>query len=92
MKPAATAFSYGTTRREGTTATAVAQSVMAIEAGYAVGPRIVPAGYALGATGGHCDSTFFPPSFEKEDAIARKTSRPMIGAEQSRVTVRKGEE
>jgi len=40
----------------------------AIEAGYAVGPRIVPAGYALGATGGHCDSTFFPPSFEKEDA------------------------
>ena len=23
--------------------------------GYAVGPRIVPAGYALGATGGHCD-------------------------------------
>lgn len=40
----------------------------AIDAGYAVGPRIVPAGYALGATGGHCDSTFFPPSFEKEDA------------------------
>jgi imidazolonepropionase-like amidohydrolase len=25
----------------------------AIEAGYAVGPRIVPAGHALGATGGH---------------------------------------
>ncbi|WP_428629022.1 amidohydrolase family protein [Sphingopyxis sp.] len=40
----------------------------AIEAGYAIGPRIVPAGYALGATGGHCDSTFFPPSFEKEDS------------------------
>ena len=40
----------------------------AIEAGYAVGPRIIGAGYALGATGGHCDSTFFPPSFEKEDA------------------------
>ncbi len=37
----------------------------AIEAGYAVGPRIVPAGYALGATGGHCDSTFLPPSLEK---------------------------
>ncbi|PZQ21067.1 MAG: Xaa-Pro dipeptidase [Sphingopyxis macrogoltabida] len=40
----------------------------AIDAGYAVGPRIVPAGYALGATGGHCDSTYFPPSFEKADA------------------------
>lgn len=38
----------------------------AIEAGYAVGPRIVPAGYALGATGGHCDSTFLPPSLEKD--------------------------
>ena len=39
----------------------------AIDNGYAVGPRIVPAGYALGATGGHCDSTFLPPSLEKED-------------------------
>jgi imidazolonepropionase-like amidohydrolase len=37
----------------------------AIDDGYAVGPRIVPAGYALGATGGHCDSTFLPPSLEK---------------------------
>jgi imidazolonepropionase-like amidohydrolase len=39
----------------------------AIDAGYAIGPRIVPAGYALGATGGHCDSTFLPPSLEKKD-------------------------
>jgi imidazolonepropionase-like amidohydrolase len=38
----------------------------AIDNGYAVGPRIVPAGYALGATGGHCDSTFLPPSLEKD--------------------------
>lgn len=37
----------------------------AIEGGYAVGPRIIGAGYALGATGGHCDSTFLPPSLEK---------------------------
>ena len=37
----------------------------AIDNGYAVGPRIVPAGHALGATGGHCDSTFLPPSLEK---------------------------
>jgi imidazolonepropionase-like amidohydrolase len=39
----------------------------AIDNGYAVGPRIVPAGHALGATGGHCDSTFLPPSLEKDE-------------------------
>jgi len=33
-----------------------------IEQGIIVGPRIVPATYAIGATGGHCDSTEFPPS------------------------------
>src|SRR3546814_9861949 len=38
-----------------------------MDAGYATGPRIVPAGYALGATGGHCDSTYLPPSLEKKD-------------------------
>ena len=36
----------------------------AVEAGYIAGPRIVPATYALGATGGHCDNTEgLPPSF-----------------------------
>ncbi len=34
----------------------------AIDEGKVVGPRIVPAGFAFGATGGHCDSTYFPPS------------------------------
>jgi imidazolonepropionase-like amidohydrolase len=29
----------------------------AVDAGYIPGPRIVPAGYALGVTGGHCDGT-----------------------------------
>ena len=33
-----------------------------IEQGFVPGPRIVPATYAIGATGGHCDSTEFPPS------------------------------
>ena len=33
-----------------------------IEQGLIPGPRIVPATYAIGATGGHCDSTEFPPS------------------------------
>jgi imidazolonepropionase-like amidohydrolase len=36
----------------------------AISEGLIPGPRIVPAAYALGATGGHCDSTYFPPSVE----------------------------
>jgi imidazolonepropionase-like amidohydrolase len=33
-----------------------------ISAGLIPGPRIVPATYAIGATGGHCDTTEFPPS------------------------------
>ena len=41
----------------------------AIDNGYAVGPRIAPAGYAIGATGGHCDSTFLPPSMEKDAKV-----------------------
>ena len=39
----------------------------AIDNGYVEGPRIVPAGYALGATGGHCDETFLPPSLQKKE-------------------------
>ncbi|MBX9881700.1 MAG: amidohydrolase family protein [Sphingomonas sp.] len=36
----------------------------AIEGGYVAGPRIVPATYAIGATGGHCDGTgSLPPRF-----------------------------
>jgi len=42
----------------------------AIDAGYVVGPRIVTATYAIGSTGGHCDSTFFPPSMKQRgDAV-----------------------
>ncbi|WP_116091425.1 metal-dependent hydrolase family protein [Sphingomonas crusticola] len=33
-----------------------------IDRGYVPGPRIVPATYAIGVTGGHCDATEFPPS------------------------------
>jgi imidazolonepropionase-like amidohydrolase len=42
----------------------------AIDAGFIPGPRIVTATYAIGSTGGHCDSTFFPPSMkQKGDAV-----------------------
>ena len=38
----------------------------AIDGGWAVGPRIVPATYAIGATGGHCDENSLPPSYDKK--------------------------
>ena len=47
------------------------------------GPRIVPATYAIGATGGHCDTTEFPPSFSVPNpAVAN-------GPDEIRATVRK---
>jgi len=33
----------------------------ATDAGFVPGPRVVPSGYALGITGGHCDVTGFAP-------------------------------
>jgi imidazolonepropionase-like amidohydrolase len=42
----------------------------AIDGGWIAGPRIVPATYAIGATGGHCDDNGLPPSYDKKsDAI-----------------------
>ena len=38
----------------------------AIDGGFVPGPRIVPAAYSFGATGGHCDSTYFPPSMQEQ--------------------------
>ncbi|ESQ92196.1 Xaa-Pro dipeptidase [Asticcacaulis sp. AC460] len=38
-----------------------------IDAGYVPGPRMDTAGYAFGATGGHCDETFFPASFNAKE-------------------------
>jgi imidazolonepropionase-like amidohydrolase len=54
-----------------------------IEQGFITGPRIVPATYAIGATGGHCDSTAFPPS------IRTPTDSIADGPEQLRTMVRK---
>ncbi len=54
-----------------------------IEEGFVPGPRIVPATYAIGATGGHCDATEFPPSISvPAPAVAN-------GPEELRATVRK---
>jgi len=39
--------------------------MQAIDEHRLVGPRIVPAAYALSATGGHCDETFLPPGLHR---------------------------
>ena len=55
----------------------------AIDRGYVPGPRIVPATYAIGATGGHCDTTELPPSMQvPSPAVAD-------GAQAIRAVVRK---
>lgn len=38
----------------------------AIDEGKIVGPRVVTAAFGFGATGGHCDSTYFPPSMDQK--------------------------
>lgn len=55
---------FTTVRNVGDTDYNVAGVDQAIEAGWITGPRIVNGNYALGATGGHCDETYLPPSFE----------------------------
>jgi imidazolonepropionase-like amidohydrolase len=54
-----------------------------IERGYIVGPRIVPATYAIGSTGGHCDATQFPPS------ITTPTTQIANSPDEYRALVRK---
>ena len=55
----------------------------AIERGTIPGPRIVPATYAIGATGGHCDTTEFPPDIHVDTpAVAN-------GPDEIRAVVRK---
>jgi imidazolonepropionase-like amidohydrolase len=56
---------FTTVRNVGSEGYADVGLMQAIDAGFVPGPRVVPAAYAIGATGGHCDSTFFPPSMEE---------------------------
>jgi imidazolonepropionase-like amidohydrolase len=55
----------------------------AIDEKIVVGPRIVPATYAIGATGGHCDATEFPPSIHAD------TTNIANGPEEMHLMVRK---
>src|SRR5207237_181790 len=38
----------------------------AIDGGWLEGPRLVTRGYAVGATGGHCDDNSLPPSLDRQ--------------------------
>ena len=42
----------------------------AIDKGWVVGPRMIPAGHALSITGGHCDLTGFGPGIEPHDYVS----------------------
>ena len=54
-----------------------------IEQGIIPGPRIVPATYAIGATGGHCDADEFPPS------VSVPSPQVANGPDELRAAVRK---
>ncbi len=61
---------FTTVRNLGDSNYDVAGIDQAIGEGWIPGPRIVNANYGLGATGGHCDETFLPPSFEAKSPAA----------------------
>ncbi len=52
---------FTTVREVGSTGFADIALMHAIEQGLVEGPRMIPAGHALGITGGHCDVTGFAP-------------------------------
>jgi imidazolonepropionase-like amidohydrolase len=54
----------------------------AIDGGWLQGPRMVTAGYAIGATGGHCDESKLPPSYDRKEASV------INGPEEARAKVR----
>ncbi len=54
----------------------------AIDGGWIPGPRIVAAGWAIGATGGHCDDNRLPPSMDRPNPSV------VNGADEARARVR----
>ncbi len=57
---------FTTVRNVGSSDFADVALAEAIDGGWVEGPRIVPATYAIGATGGHCDDTGLPPYYDKK--------------------------
>lgn len=56
---------FTTVRNVGSDGFADIALMQAIDENRIPGPRIIGAGYALGATGGHCDETFLPPEYHR---------------------------
>lgn len=52
---------FTTVRNVGAHGFADVSLMRAIDVGYVEGPRIIPAGHAIGITGGHCDATGWAP-------------------------------
>ncbi len=73
---------FTTVRNVGSTGYSDVGLGQAVEEGIIPGPRIIPAAHALGATGGHCDETYFPPSF------ARRSPGAADGEQALRAAVR----
>jgi imidazolonepropionase-like amidohydrolase len=59
---------FTTVRNVGSSDFADVALQQAIDGGWLEGPRVVPATYAIGATGGHCDDTGLPPYYDKKGA------------------------
>jgi imidazolonepropionase-like amidohydrolase len=57
---------FTTVRNVGSSDFADVALQQAIDGGWVEGPRIVPATYAIGATGGHCDDTGLPRYYDKK--------------------------
>ena len=57
---------FTTVRNVGSSDFADVALQQAIDGGWIEGPRVVPATYAIGATGGHCDETGLPPYYDKK--------------------------
>ena len=73
---------FTTVRNVGSSDFADVALQQAIDGGWIQGPRIVPATYAIGATGGHCDDTGLPPYYDK------KADSVISGPEDAREKVR----
>ncbi|HED63936.1 MAG TPA: amidohydrolase family protein [Planctomycetes bacterium] len=58
---------FTTVRNVGSSGFADVALARAIEAGTVIGPRIIPAGHAIGITGGHADVTGFAPGILELD-------------------------
>lgn len=51
--------------------------MQAIDAGFVPGPRVIPAGAYIGATGGHCDDTGYPYSMHVESDFVADSPEDM---------------